>query len=146
MVTYAIKTEVRDAAAASWTFDAQKTMYGGKHIAVGDAIFVFASENSGGAGLVAAGRVVVARALPKLPGVVRQTPRVDITVQRLQQVTQPLGRGDLKPFNTWNDGRPQTELNFKLYLQATDKIVGLSADAAAWLRRHCGLADDVLHT
>jgi len=32
-------------------------MYGGKHIAVGDKVFVFASENEGGRGLIARGVV-----------------------------------------------------------------------------------------
>ena len=31
--------------AETFAFRAQKTMYGGKHIAKGDTIFVFASEN-----------------------------------------------------------------------------------------------------
>jgi hypothetical protein len=33
----------------------------------------------------------------------------------------------------WDDGRPETELNFKFYRQATDKIAGLSGAAAAFL-------------
>ena len=46
-----------------------------------------------------------------------------------------LGGNDLRPFDRWDDGLPQTELNFKLYRQATDKIVGLSDDATAFLHR-----------
>jgi hypothetical protein len=42
---YAIKSEVADPNARSWTFEAQKTMYGGKRVRKGDQIFVFASEN-----------------------------------------------------------------------------------------------------
>lgn len=38
------------------------------------------------------------------------------------------------PFCEWNDGRPETELNFTFYRQATNKIVGLSESAAAYLR------------
>jgi hypothetical protein len=34
-----------------------------------------------------------------------------------------------------DDGRPETELNFKFYRQATNKIVGLSDSAAAFLAR-----------
>jgi hypothetical protein len=44
-----------------------------------------------------------------------------------------LGRSELKPLTDWNDGRPGTELNFKLYRQATNKIVGISEAAAAYL-------------
>jgi len=47
---FAIKAEVSDPEGGSFTFDEQKTMYDGKHIARGDTIFVFASENEGGSG------------------------------------------------------------------------------------------------
>ncbi|WP_249152617.1 hypothetical protein [Bradyrhizobium liaoningense] len=47
-MAFAIKAEVRDERARTFAFPAQKTMYGGKHIAAGDTIFVFASENEGG--------------------------------------------------------------------------------------------------
>jgi ribosomal protein L24 len=40
-------------------------MYGGKRIAKGDTVFVFASENEGGQGLVARGIVTSAQATPK---------------------------------------------------------------------------------
>jgi len=131
---YAIKTEVSDPNASSWTFKSQKTMYGGKRISKGDLIFVFASENEGGSGLVAIGTVSQAEAIPRKQGVERQTPRVSITVNRSVQAKRRLGRSELKPFNIWSDGRPETELNFKFYRQATNKIVGLSEEAAAYLR------------
>jgi hypothetical protein len=47
---------------------------------------------------------------------------------------QPLGRSELKHLTNWTDGRPGTELNFKFYRQATNKIVGISEAAAAFLR------------
>jgi hypothetical protein len=47
-MAFAIKAEVRDPRAKAFAFAAQKTMYGGKHIAEGDMVFVFASENEGG--------------------------------------------------------------------------------------------------
>lgn len=78
-MVFAIKARIDDPGASSFVFADQKTMYGGKGIAEGDVIFVFASENEGGAGLVA-------------------------------------------------------RVNFKLYRQATNKIVGLSDAAAAFLR------------
>ena len=34
-----------------------------------------------------------------------------------------------------SERRPETELNFKFYRQATNKIVGISDEAAAFLRR-----------
>jgi len=132
---YAIKVEVDDAKAQAFTFKAQKTMYGGRKIARGDTIFVFASENEGGQGLIARGVVTSAKAVPKKAGIERQTPRVSIAVKRTALAKRPLGRGDLKPFLDWNDGRPETELNFKFYRQATNKIVGISETAAAFLER-----------
>lgn len=130
---FAIKTEIREPQARAFEFPAQKTMYAGKHIAVGDVIYLFASENEGGAGLVARGVVTSAQAAPRLPGIERQTPRVSITVERTASPQRRLGRAELKPFADWDDGRPETELNFKFYRQATNKIVGLSAAAAAFL-------------
>jgi hypothetical protein len=132
---FAIKAEVAEPRAAAFVFSEQKTMYGGKRIACGDEIFVFASENEGGEGLVARGVVTSAVATPRRPGIARQTPRVSITVARTALAARRLGRKELKPFSDWNDGRPETELNFKFYRQATNKIVGISDEAAAFLRR-----------
>ena len=133
-MTFAIKASIDDPAATEFAFARQKTMYGGKRIGEGDTIFVFASENEGGAGLVAHGIVTSARPAPRLAGVERQTPRVSITVRSLGLARRRLGRDELKAFSEWNDGRPETELNFKFYRQATNKIVGLSDEAAAFLR------------
>ena len=130
---FAIKAEVGDPRAKTFAFTAQKTMYGGKQIAAGDTVFVFASENEGGQGLVALGVVTSAEAVARRPGVARQTPRVSITVRRTALARQPLGRNVLKGFTVWTDGRPETELDFKFYRQATNKIVGLSDAAAAFL-------------
>ena len=134
-MAYAIKAEVADPHAASFTFLAQKTMYGGKHIAAGDRVFVFASENAGGAGLVAAGVVANAEPVARRPGVERQTPRVSIRIVQTMPARCRLGRAELKAFADWDDGRPETELNFKFYRQATNKIVGLSDVAAEFLER-----------
>jgi len=133
-VAFAIKAEISDPEAETFTFSAQKTMYGGKHIAKGDTIFVFASENEGGPGLVASGVVIWAKAIARTRGIVRQTPRVSITLRRTALAKRRLGRSDLKLFCDWNDGRPETELNFKFYRQATNKIVGISDKTAAFLR------------
>ena len=130
---FAIKTEVGDLKADEFVFDRQKTMYGGKRIAAGDTIFVFASENEGGPGLIARGIVISAKAISRKPGVLRQTPLVSVAVRRVALARRRLGRGELKPFADWDDGRPETELNFKFYRQATNKIVGITEQAAAFL-------------
>src|SRR4051794_34749601 len=132
---FAIKAEVSDASAETFAFSAQKTMYGGKHIAKGDTIFLFASENEGGQGLIAKGVVTLATMIAKKRGIARQTPRVSITIARTVLAKRRLGRSELKLFSDWGDGRPETELNFKFYRQATNKIVGISEEAAAFL---CG--------
>jgi hypothetical protein len=132
-MAFAIKAEIRDPRATTFAFAAQKTMYGGKHITAGDTVFVFASENDGGQGLVARGVVTSAEAIAKRRGPARQTPRVSVTIRRTALANRPLGRPELKPFTGWNDGRPETELNFKFYRQATNKIAGISDAAAAFL-------------
>jgi len=131
---FAVKAEVSDPQAKTFAFTAQKTMYGGKHIAKGDNIFVFASEKEGGTGLIASGIVTSAKAIAKKRGIARQTPRVSITIRRTGLAKRHLGRSELKLFSDWNDGRPETELNFKFYRQATNKMVGISEEAAAFLR------------
>jgi hypothetical protein len=132
-VAFAIKARIDDRRAETFAFAAQKTMYGGRNIAQGDTIFLFASENEGGQGLVARGVVTSAEAIARQEGVTRQTPRVSIIVRRTALAKRSLGRSALKPFTDWADGRPETELNFKYYRQATDKIVGISDEAAAFL-------------
>jgi len=134
-MTFAIKAAVIDPRARTFAFTAQKTMYGGKHIARGDIIFIFASENEGGQGLIASGVVTSAKAIAMKRGVARQTPRVSITIRRTALAKRRLGRSELKRFCDWNDDRPETELNFKFYRQATNKIVGISDKSAAFLRR-----------
>ncbi|HEX4666197.1 MAG TPA: hypothetical protein VH207_06315 [Chthoniobacterales bacterium] len=134
-MVFAIKAEVKNTGAKTFAFRAQKTMYGGKKIAKGDPIFVLASENEGGPGLIASGVVTSVEPVARKPGIARQTPRVSITIKRTAAVRRRLGRSELKPFSNWKDGRPETELNFKFYRQATNKIVGLSEEAALFLRK-----------
>jgi hypothetical protein len=133
-MTFAIKAEVSDPSAETFAFNSEKTMCGGKHIAQGDTIFVLASENEGGLGLIASGVVTSAKPIPKKRGIARQTPRVSIIITRSALSKRRLGRSELKHFCDWNDGRPESELNFKFYRQATNKIVGISDKAAAFLR------------
>jgi hypothetical protein len=135
-MAYAIKAEIAATKAKTFVFREQKTMYGGKRIAKGDVVFIFASENEGGPGLIARGIVAAVEATPKKRGIVRQTPRVSITVKRTALAKRPLGRKELKPYQDWDDGRAETELNFKFYRQATNKIAGLTEDAAAFLQSY----------
>lgn len=130
---YAIKVQVQSPGAQTFSFAAQKTMYGGKRIAVGDQIFVFSSENEGGNGLIALGVITSASPDPRTPGVARQTPRVTLAIKRIKLAKRHLGRAELKPFRNWDDGKPETELNFKFYRQATNKVIGLSDGAAHFL-------------
>jgi hypothetical protein len=130
---FAIKAEIADTRSKRFTFIAQKTMYGGKLIAKGDTVYVFASENQGGQGLIARGIVTHAEATPRRRGIARQTPRISVSIRRAASAKRTLGRSELKPLTDWNDKRPGTELNFKFYRQATNKIVGISDRAAAFL-------------
>jgi hypothetical protein len=81
MAYFAIKAEIRDTRATTFEFTDQKTMYGGKLIREGDEIFLFASENEGGKGLIARGTVTSVAATPKRRNLARQTPRVSITIK-----------------------------------------------------------------
>ena len=132
---FAIKAEISNSQTKTFVFNAQKTMYGGKDIAKGDTVFIFASENEGGQGLISLGVTTSAQAVPKKAGILRQTPRVSIKIRRTALAKRRLGRSELKPFRNWKDGRPETELNFKFYRQATNKIIGISDKASAFLRR-----------
>jgi hypothetical protein len=130
-VTFVIRADLPDPRAQTFELRAQKTMYGGKRIAAGDTVFVFASDGS----LVARGVVESANAVARKPGVERQTPRVSVAIRRTALAKRRLARGELKDFSDWDDGRPETELNFKFIRQATNKIGGISDGAAAFLRR-----------
>src|SRR5579871_2074482 len=130
--SFAIKAEIRDPRAKTFTFTAQKTMYGGKKIKAGDRIFIFASENEGGSGLIAQGVVTGSKAVPRTQAA-RQTPRVSVPVKRTGLAKKPLGRKEVRRYSNWSDGAPETEINFKFYRQATNKIVGLTEKASAFL-------------
>src|SRR6202167_4523437 len=119
IMVFAIKAEVVDPRARTFAFTAHKTMYGGKLIAAGDPVFVFASENEGGQGLIARGIVTHTEAIAKKRGIARQTPRVSVTIRRTALAKRPLGRRELKHLTDWNDGRPGTELNFNFSRQET---------------------------
>ncbi len=110
---FAIKAEVSDPWAETFAFNVQKTMYGGKHIAKGDTIFVFASENEGGLGLIASGIVTSAKAIEKKRGIARQTPRVNIIIRRAALGKRRLGRSDSDffPTGTTVDPRPNSISN-----------------------------------
>ena len=69
---FPIKAEICDPRAQALVFSEQKTMYGGKCVARGDMIFVFASENEGGPGLIASGVVTSVEPTPKQRGLARQ--------------------------------------------------------------------------
>jgi hypothetical protein len=132
---FAIKAAIDDPKAKTFAFVAQKTMYGGKLIAAGDTVFLFASEIEGGHGLCTRGVITSAEPVAKKRGVARQTSRVNVTIRRTALAKRVLERDALKPFKNWRDGRPETELNFKFYRQATNKIVGISETAAAFLEK-----------
>ena len=55
-----------------------------------------------------------------------------VSIKRTALAKRSLGRSELQHLTDWQDGQPGTELNFKFYRQATNKIAGLSDDAAAF--------------
>ena len=144
-MAFAIKAEIRDPRAKAFSFTAQKTMYGGKQIAKGDTIFLFASENEGGHGPIARGIVTSAEAVAKKRGhsasktrvnalIARQTPRVNIALRRTALAKRPLGRGELKRFADWSDGRrlKPSSISNSIVRRPTG-VVGISEKVAAYL-------------
>jgi len=109
-------------------------MYDGKRIALGDVIYSSPARTSGGAGLIARGIVTSAGAAPR-----RRAWRADAMRQHHGQREPPSSNAAsaarTQALANWDDGKPETELNFKFYRQATNKIVGLSA------RRRISLGD-----
>ena len=109
-------------------------MYGGKLVVKGDTIFVFASENERGPGLIAPrGRHLHRGGREEA----RHRP-ADAASEHQGQAHRPgeapaRAEASSSPSPKWNDGTPETELNFKFYRQATNKIVGISDEAAAFL-------------
>ena len=134
-MAFAIKAEIDDPARRLSRSPRKRRCMAASTSPKATTIFVFASENEGGTGLIARGVVISAAAVAKKRGIERQTPRVSVTVKRTALAKQPLGRKELKPFSDWKDGRPETELNFKFYRQATNKVVGISDEAAEFLRK-----------
>ena len=104
-MAFAIKAGISDLRPKTFALSAQKTMYGGKHIAEGDTVFVFASENEG-RGCFRARRCQFAEAVARERGVIRQTPRVSVTVRRAALAKRPLGRIELKHFTEWKTASP----------------------------------------
>jgi hypothetical protein len=109
-------------------------MYRGREIVAGAEIFLFHSDTAGGRGLFAAGVVTSAKRLPR-GDALRTTPRFDVHIERTATAKRPFGRREARAYRNLNDDQPQTELVRRLYRQATDKIIGVSAEAAAFLRR-----------
>ena len=132
-MAFAVKAEIYNSQTPLFVFSTLKTMYGGKNVADGDTIYIFASENEGGHGLIARGVVTAAHSIAKKRLIARQTPRISLIVRRTAFADRTLGRKELRQFTDWQDGRPETELNFKFYRQATNKIIGISAHATTFL-------------
>lgn len=130
-MAFAIKTQISDPDAQTFVFSKVKSMYGGKRLAAGDVVYLFNSENEGGTGLFARGLVTAAALEPRASDRVRQTPRLTLAVRRTGTAARPLGRIELKPYA--GDPGPGGELHFKFYRQATNKIIGLTAEASDYL-------------
>ena len=133
---FAIKAPVADPGAAEFRFEECKTMYGGRTVTIGDTVFIFARESAAGDGLVALAIVTATNPTARALGVARQTPRVSLTLRRMASAPGPLRRADVQSFTDWPDGAPQTELNFKFYREMTDKLVGITAETATFLRTY----------
>ena len=137
-MAFAIKAEIDDTQAGTFVFTAPKTMYGGKRIAEGDTVFVFASENEGGQGLIARGIVTSAEAIAKKRGIARQTPRVSVTGKDAAasglQTRQLVHRGTAAP-----------EIKPKLAVQGFYPVGMCGADFGALIRKEYDEYGRVIH-
>ncbi len=59
---------------------------------------------------------------------------MSISVRRVALAKKVWDGASSKKFSKWNDGRVEAELNLKFYRQATNKIIGISNEAAEFLR------------
>ena len=109
---FAIKAEVSDPWAETFAFSDHKTMYGGKRIAKGDRIFVFASENGGGPGLIASGVITSAKVIANKRGIARQTPRHRQTYRAREAALGPERAQIFFATGTTVDPRPSSISNF----------------------------------
>lgn len=110
---------------------AEKTLYGGKHVAVDDEVFVFWSDQQGGRGLCARGVVTSVEHGPGTRRTIVVRPVATATA------TRPLGRTELGPVREIDDDtQPEAEIARKLYRQATNKIIAVSEATAAFLRTY----------
>jgi hypothetical protein len=125
MASFVVKAAPRPDGAERFEFD-EKTMWRGKDVRAGDEVFIFAAEHNGGRGLYARG--VVTEAVRGVGS------RVSLTVTRTGAATRSLGRAQLRVFRDLPDAGPETEIDRKLYRQATNKVAGDSDTAAAFLR------------
>ena len=60
---------------------------------------------------------------------------MSVTIKCTARAKHRLGRTELKAYADWKDGQPGTELNFKFYRQAGNKIARISDAAAAYLSK-----------
>ena len=131
-MAFAIKAEIGDPRAKTFTFTAQKTMYGGKHIAEGEPFSCSRARTRAGK---ASSRAALSRP-PSDRKEARHRP-ANTAGERHHQTHRirkaAAGAERARHFTDWNDRQPGTELNFKFYRQATNKIAGISDEAAAFL-------------
>ena len=130
-MTYVLTAECMPPAAEGVVdFPAHKTMYGGRKIASGDTVFLFV-RGPGGAALTGKAAVLTATAVPPLPDIARQTPRVSVTLRMEAQPVRPLTRTEVARLAASDPA--VEELRFKFFRQATPKIGAVSDALAACL-------------
>ena len=104
----------------------ERYMFGGKDVRPEDVAFLWFTEDAGGNGLAAWGRIVEVRIYP---------PRHLTLMFRVERIYagDPIGKDDLSPYRHINDGSPIAELAQKLYGQAHNKVAAISHQATDFL-------------
>ncbi len=105
----------------------ERTMYGGREIASGAEVFLWASETQGGSGLWARGTVLEVE-----PG--NKKPVVSVRIEDMAN-SGNFGIEQIAPHRNSSANTPIVGLARKLYKQAHNKVARITAEEADLLRQ-----------
>lgn len=105
----------------------ERAMYGGRSISLGDRIFIWTSETTGGCGLVAAGTVTFLNFLGS-----NVFAEVFLDTAALRQ----LGLDNISSYRDVQDSSPESELARVLYRHAHNKISALGETTCQFLESY----------
>lgn len=105
----------------------ERTHVGARDIEIGETIYVWSAETSGGSGLLASGTVTRMRGDPSYP-------ILEVEVDAVPN--HPLTNAQLRPLRDSNDQGPLSSLAKSLYRFSHRRLYRLSQDEARLLAQH----------